>query len=283
MTPSRVETSRGPVECAISGEGPAVLLLHGAMGGYDQGVLLGRSALGGAGFQSVAVSRPGYLGTPLAGGESPESQADLCAAALEKLGIAQASVVAISGGGQCALQFAIRHRERCRALVMISACSAPLDAQLPLAWYLLKLAARIPTLAAMMSRRALKNPEQSAWRSIPDPVVRARTLNHPEAGPLMMALQQSTMDRLPQRLPGTENDIRQSRQCFDYPLEEISVPLLAVHGTADKVVPFEQTRLLAGRVPGAELFAVEGGEHVSLFTHLDEIRARVTGWLSSRS
>ncbi len=282
MTPSMVETSRGPVECAITGEGPAVLLLHGAMGGYDQGVLLGRSTLGGAGFRSVAVSRPGYLGTPLAGGESPESQADLCAAALEKLGIAQASVVAISGGGQCALQFAIRHRERCRALVMISACSAPLDAQLPLAWYLLKLAARIPTLAAMMSRRALKNPEQSARRSIPDPIVRARTLNHPEAGPLMMALQQSTMDRLPQRLPGTENDIRQSRRRFDYPLEEISVPLLAVHGTADKVVPFEQTRSLAGRVPGAELLAVEGGEHVSLFTHLDEIRARVTGWLSSR-
>jgi pimeloyl-ACP methyl ester carboxylesterase len=282
MTPSMVETSRGPVECAISGEGPAVLLLHGAMGGYDQGVLLGRSALGGAGFQFVAVSRPGYLGTLLKCGETPEAQADLCAEVLEALGIGQAAVIAISGGGQCALQFAIRHRENCRALVMISTCSATLDARLPLAWHLLKLAARIPALGAMMRRRALKDPEQSSRRSIPDQVVRARTLNHPEAGPLMRALQRSTMDRLGQRLPGTENDIRQSRRRFDYPMEEISVPLLAVHGTADKVVPFEQSRLLAGRVPGAELLAIEGGEHVSLFTHLDEIRARVTGWLSSR-
>jgi hypothetical protein len=36
--PVIVNTRRGPVEYAAHGEGPAaVLALHGAMGGYDQG------------------------------------------------------------------------------------------------------------------------------------------------------------------------------------------------------------------------------------------------------
>ena len=76
--PAMIETRLGRVECAVSGEGPAILLLHGAMGGCDQSLLLGRSALGNSGFRFIAVSRPGYLGTPLASGKAPEHQADLC-------------------------------------------------------------------------------------------------------------------------------------------------------------------------------------------------------------
>jgi pimeloyl-ACP methyl ester carboxylesterase len=274
-----LETDRGAVECAESGEGPAVLLLHGGMGGYDQGTLLARAAAGRAGFRFVAISRPGYLATPLECGETPEAQADLCAAVLDAKGIKQTAVIAISGGGQCALQFAMRHRQRCSALVMISACSEPFDVPLPLAWYILQLAARVPVLAGWMRKHAADQPERAARRSIPDPALRARTLNHPEAGPLMKALQASTTESLAKRLAGTRNDIRQSRRRFDYRLEQITVPLLAVHGTADKVVPFAQSLSLAERVPKAELFAIEGGEHVSLVTHLDEIRLRVTGFL----
>src|SRR5512145_918287 len=78
-SPAVVETSRGPVECAIVGDGPVVVALHGAMGGWDQSLLLART-LGEGGYRYVGVSRPGYLGTPLASGRSPEEQADLLAA-----------------------------------------------------------------------------------------------------------------------------------------------------------------------------------------------------------
>jgi pimeloyl-ACP methyl ester carboxylesterase len=74
--PRVVHTRRGPVEYAEVGAGPAVLCLHGAMGGYDQSLLLARSA-GAPGFRYLAVSRPGYLGTPLSRGRTPEEQADL--------------------------------------------------------------------------------------------------------------------------------------------------------------------------------------------------------------
>jgi pimeloyl-ACP methyl ester carboxylesterase len=276
-----IETRRGPVECAVSGEGPALLALHGAMGGYDQGVLLLRTVVGSAGFRFVSVSRPGYLGTPLASGRTPEEQADLCAEVLDELRIGEAVVIAVSGGGQCALQFGLRHGDRCRGLVMVSACSAPLNARLPIQFQLLKLMARLPALAAAMQKRGARDPDRFVSRSIPDAGLRARTLQDPEAGPLLLALEASTLERLRLRLPGTQNDVAQSRLPFAYPLERIAAPMLVVHGTADRVVPFAQAASLAGRAPGAELLAIENGEHVAIFTHRDEVRSRVTGFLST--
>lgn len=277
--PLMIETRSGNVECAVLGNGPPILLLHGAMGGYDQSFLLGRAALGGSGFKFIAASRPGYLGTPLASGKTPEQQADLCAAVLDALHVAKAPVIAISGGGQCALQFAIRHASRCRALIMISSCSAQMDVRIPFRFHLMKWMARVPGLVATMRKKAAANPAEAARRSIADPELRARTVNDPEAGRLMLELQLSTMDRMAQRIPGTENDILQSRVPFNYPLELIAMPTLVVHGTKDRAVPFAQAKALAARVPSAELLTIEGGEHVSLFTHLKEIRARVAQFL----
>ena len=268
------------MECAPSGAGPAVLLLHGAMGGYDQSTILGRCALGDGEFQSIAVSRPGYLGTPFNGRRLPAQQADLCAALLDELGVHDAAVIAISGGGQAALQFALRHPARCRALVMISACSAPITKRLPLAYYIMITAAKIPALAAAMQRKAAQDPDAATARSIPDAGLREVTLRHPDAGPLFRALQQSTQNRMNERLAGTRNDVAQSRARFAYPLERIDAPTLVIHGTADEAAPYEASEMLASRVPGARLLRIEAGRHVSLFTHLDLVRANVRSFLA---
>jgi pimeloyl-ACP methyl ester carboxylesterase len=273
-----IGTRAGPVEVATLGEGPAALALHGAMGGWDQGVLLARS-VGAAGFRWIAPSRPGYLGTPFSAGRTPEAHADRYAEVLDALGIPDAAVVAVSGGGPSAIQFALRHPRRCRAVVLVSACTiGRIEPRLPLAWYVMKLAARVPPIAAAMSRKAARDPEASAQRSILDPAVRERTLRDPEAWPLMRALQASTLDRMALRLPGTEVDIATGRAALGG-LEAISVPVLAVHGTADRIAPFAQGEAVATRVPGAELLAIEGGEHVALFTHLAEVRTRVGPFL----
>ncbi|MGJ5817249.1 alpha/beta fold hydrolase [Paludibaculum fermentans] len=277
--PVLIETALGVVECAVWGDGPAVVALHGAMGGYDQSVMLARAALAGGGFQFVAVSRPGYLGTPLAGAQHPEQQADLCEALLDALGIRQAAVLAVSGGGQCALQFALRHASRCWGLVLVSACTAPLLVELPLRFHLLKVMARLPWLTDMLRRKAARKPEESARRAITNAELCARTLGDPQAGPLLTELQLSTMEHLARRLPGTQNDIVESRRRFAYPVEQIELPVLLVHGTVDEVVPFADSRSLAARLPNAALLALEGGPHVGLFTHLHEIRERVWAFL----
>src|ERR1700726_2964646 len=72
---SIVDTARGPVEYSMKGQGPAVLLVHGSPGGYDQSRATA-NLFGSDHFTFIAVSRPGYLRTPLQQ-KSPEEQADL--------------------------------------------------------------------------------------------------------------------------------------------------------------------------------------------------------------
>ena len=71
-----VETPCGPVEYAFVGDGPPVLVVHGAGGGFDQGLEIA-SPLIRSGFRVIAMSRFGYLQTPLPVDASPTAQASV--------------------------------------------------------------------------------------------------------------------------------------------------------------------------------------------------------------
>jgi len=279
LRPELIRTSRGQVEAVSWGEGPAVLSLHGAMGGYDQGILLAQTVTYPR-FRYIAVSRPGYLGTALRVGRTPQEQADSCAEVLKHFGVESAAVIAISGGGPAAVQFALRHSDRCRGLVMISACSDTLNVPIPFRFQIMKVMARIPGAMNTMRKKIEREPEKAAQRSIPDEVLRRKVLEDPETRSLLMALQSSVLDRMALRLPGTENDIRQTRGKMAYPLEQINMPTLVVHGTSDSAVPFAQAKALASRVPGAEMLTIDGGEHISIYTHRAQVRATIDRFLS---
>ena len=100
------QTRCGPIEYAIVGEGPPVLMVHGAGGGYDQGLDIG-APLAKNGLRIVAMSRFGYLGTPLPADASPAAQADAHADLLDALGIARAAIIGASAGAPSAMQFAL--------------------------------------------------------------------------------------------------------------------------------------------------------------------------------
>ena len=276
--PTTVATARGPVELASFGEGATIVALHGAMGGWEQSAILALT-VGAPGFRYLAVSRPGYLGTPLSSGSGPEEQADLVAALLDALDVEAAAVMGISGGGPAALCFAHRHPGRCWALLPISTVSGTLENRIPLSFKIMTLLARFGSFERLMLRRLEKAPEQAAARSIPDPDLLARTVADPEVWPLFRRMLVATMDRMRLRLDGTANDIAISSSCT-YPLEEIAVPVLAVHGTADEMVPYdEHARRLAERIPGAQLLTIEDGRHVTIFTHRHVVQERVAAFL----
>lgn len=111
-------TPCGPIEFAEAGEGPVVLVVHGAGGGHDQGMMFGRP-LAARGYRVIAVSRFGYLRTPAPQNPSPLSQADAHACLLDALGVSRAAIIGASAGAPSAMQFAIRHPERCAALVLL--------------------------------------------------------------------------------------------------------------------------------------------------------------------
>ncbi len=274
LSPKLATTPLGVVEYVDVGEGPVVVSLHGAMGGYDQSVILAQT-IGRAGYRYLAVTRPGYLGTPMTSGQSPEQQGDLVAQLLDALGVVKAGVIAVSGGGPCALQFGLRHADKCAGLVLVSTCASKVSTPIPLSFKLMKFLARWSFLGRMFQKSAEKDLEAVAKRSIRDPEILARTVNDPDTWPLFSALLLSTFVSMGQRLNGTENDIEITRTAT-YPLENLSCPVLIVHGTEDPLVDFERhAKMYENRVPNAELLAIDGGEHVAIFTHRPMVQNKV--------
>jgi pimeloyl-ACP methyl ester carboxylesterase len=274
-------TARGALSHTDTGHGPALLALHGGMGGADQSWLLGRAVLAEPdAHRVIGLARPGYPGTPLALGESPGEQADLYPALLDALGIDRAVVAAVSAGGPSALEFALRHPDRCRGLILVSAATGRLEADRVLARLgTLQRLLRVPGMSAVLAWRAARDPEASARRSILDPDLRARTLAHPDAGPLIRGLGAMAAQQLRARLPGTLNDTLRYGDLPPFPFERLTVPLLILHGTADRVVPFAHAEA-AATASLAKLVPLPDGDHVALFTHLELVRPAVTAFLS---
>lgn len=271
-------TSRGPVEYLESGSGEVVLSLHGAMGGYDQSEILALT-IGEASYRFLSLSRPGYLGTPLTAGQTPEEQADLYAEVIDLLGIKQVIVFAISGGGPSAIHFALRHPDKCRGLVLASTLGGKAKNKIPFMFYIMILLAKWPPFVSMMRRKTEKNLRQKLRRSISYPDIFERTVSDSDVMTLYRELAIGMFNRIAERIDGTKNDIKIS-QTRTYPLKDIAVPTLVIHGTKDPVVPFEEHGMrLASEIPGAQLLAAEGGAHVTIFTHRREVQSKVSAFL----
>ncbi|HLG78617.1 MAG TPA: alpha/beta hydrolase [Ktedonobacteraceae bacterium] len=254
-----IETASGPVECHIEGSGPAILIAHGTPGGYDQGVAF--SKLLDKKYTFIAVSRPGYLQTPLSSGRSPQEQADLYAALLDTLHISQATVVGISGGAPSALQFAIRHPERCQKLVIVSGVTQ-------------RYAAASWTPGKRLFRNAYDNIAAFGpllFFLLPF----AKFL--PNASIAEAFLHSQTASSL--RKIGYDNDMEQFAHIDAYPYERISAPTFLLHGTADQDVPFSDAELLARRLPRVQFLAIKGGNHSSFYTHAGLVRPLLNSFL----
>jgi pimeloyl-ACP methyl ester carboxylesterase len=113
-----IETSSGTLEYAVIGAGDPMLIVHGAGGGFDQGVDMA-GELATRGYRLIIPSRFGYLRSAQPADATVAMQADAYVQLLDRLGVDKVVAVAISAGAWSSLQFAIRHPQRCRALVLM--------------------------------------------------------------------------------------------------------------------------------------------------------------------
>jgi len=77
------------------------------------------AGLASRGILVIAMSRFGYLRTPMPADASAATQADAHVCLLDALGIEHAAVMGGSAGAPSALQMAIRHPDRVTALVLL--------------------------------------------------------------------------------------------------------------------------------------------------------------------
>jgi pimeloyl-ACP methyl ester carboxylesterase len=172
--------------------------------------------------------------------EAPDAPAtmatfvDDCLAVMDELRIERAHVYGQSFGGFVAQELGLTHPERVRSLVL--ACTHSGHSHI------------VPARG--------RAPKGRPWLQLYAP---AFAEAHPEhvADDLRVGLAQ------PQHPQGQRRqwEAVQAWEAFDR-LPELRVPALVLHGSEDQMINVENARVLASRIPGAELVILEGAGHV---------------------
>ena len=258
-----IKTACGEIEYATGGEGAAVILCHSTGGGYDQGLVISRLLNG---YHGIAVSRAGYLRTPIATSKSPDELADVYASLLDVLHIEKAAILGLSGGGMSAACFALRHPSRCWALIMADAIT-----KTP------------PNTSVKIVQRANSLPDPLAWfiTRLAVHVGLPLMVHNAETRSMMRVFFEN--NPISERRAGVQNDLEQVQAMDGFNWEGIRLPTLLIHGDKDNLIPLGYSQEVARRIPNAELVVVKGGGHECLVSHHQHVSPIINSFLAQHA
>jgi 2-hydroxy-6-oxonona-2,4-dienedioate hydrolase len=269
-------TVKGEIEYAREGSGPAALVIHGAGGGYDQGLYLAHEMLG-EGYDVIAPSRFGYLRTPVPTDASHKAQAEAHAALLDKLDVEDTIVMGVSAGAPSAIEFAVLYPERTRALILV----------VPRAY---DPANQVGVEQTPQNKAVIKLFENSAdfsyWAATKvgrrqlvrffgvDPELEAHAA--PDEREKISGLI-SDMLPLSARVAGIIADT--SSELVRPDLEKIDAPTLVISAEDDLYHTLPGARFAAEHIPNAELKIFKSGGHL-LIGHGEDTRSAINAFLA---
>lgn len=259
-----MKARNGDVELAweAEGSGDPLLLIHGlgyARWGWEPLLpLLARHftvvSFDNRGIGESSVPPGPYTADVMSG----DARAVLAAAGFERAHVASSSL-----GGMVAQELAIRNPESVDRLVLLSTTpGASLGHPMPAVTVQLLGAA-----ATMEPGEALRKFVENALGAEPDPAIVERILHHRTTNP------QDPAGWAAQAAAGTTYDGGDR-------VRGIESPALVITGTADNVVDFRNSDVLAGLIPDARVHRVEGGGHLVFWEHPEEVAEQMIGFLS---
>jgi len=230
------------------GDGPPVLLLHGAGGGtqlawFQQIPHFSRH------HRCIVIDHRGFGSSTDPDREGPTRFVDDLEALLDRLNIESTALIAQSMGGWTALGFAVRNPSRVSALVMCD-CVGDLD------W---------PELHSVIEEH------DERTRGIPG-LDRAYAEDYPDREPAMALLMRIRLNAENFPLPEWMSyNLTESRSNMRYmptgirigtdDLEALTVPTMFLVGDQDRIVYPEAVRMVHERLPGSEYVEIEGCGH----------------------
>lgn len=270
--PSQIaQISKGPIEYAFHGEGPTILSIHGGPGGYDQGLMLAEP-FRTAGFRILAVSRPGYLRTPLEVGKMWYEQADVYAELLDKLGLDKVFLIHASAGGPSGYTFANNYSNRVLAQIAIDSVCMKYEIKITKTEEVIYLSKFGMWLTNFITEHLPKV-------AIKQMVETEGSLDHPDVekkvseilkDPIKMAFFKGLIKtmgatRFAERKAGTDNDIQTFKEIDKLELSNITCPTLIMHGDHDKDVVPEHAEYAHKSIPNSELHWILNATHLGFY------------------
>ena len=231
-----------------SGAGPPLLLIMGMSGTSlhwgEPFLSLLRSD-----FDVIAYDHRGVgASTPLDGPVTIRQMADDAAGLLGALEIDSAHVLGISMGGMIAQELAIGHAERVRTLTLGCTYCGGEGSALASEIVMRKLAA---AMASGDRERALR----AGWEMNVSSAMAANDQAYARFREIGM-----------QRAVAVPVIIEQLQACAAHDanarLAQLAMPTLVVHGTEDQLLPVQNGRLIASRIPAARLEIFDGVGHL---------------------
>ena len=197
-----------------------------------------------------------------------EAFADDACGVLDAIGIDAAHVYGVSMGGMIAQDFALRYPERVISLILgCTLCGGP--------------HAVMPDVAANailfdFERMSRLTPEEAAWETLP--FLYSQEFIDQNRELIMQSIAEQAQNPTPLHSYRRQGQAMAGSDTYDR-LPQIEAPTLVIAGTGDRLIPVENSTILASRIPNAELMLFEGAGHGYLLEVEEEANKAVLDFL----
>lgn len=268
-----MQTPCGAIEYADAGSanGVPLLAVHGSGGGYDQGMAFA-SPLTSRGVRVIALSRFGYLRSPMPVDASAESQADAFVCLLDGLGIDKAAIMSGSAGAPSALAMAINHPDRVNALILVAplAYKPPTTANsaAPMAPWVENIMMTVLGSDFLFWSAMHLFRSQLITTVVATPPELLKTASLPEQARVNAML--DNILPISSRAAGLISDTAASKKLEQSRLDLVTAPTLIISARDDKYGTYATAEYTAAGIKNAQFLGFETGGHVWV-GHNDEV------------
>lgn len=259
------------VHADITGQGPDLVLIHGASGNSRDFTFALAQRLA-KDYRVIAFDRPGLGWTEDLGedGVSPLLQARLLQSAAHELGVTRPIVVGHSYGGAVAMAWGLTDTPDVAALVILSGATMPWPGGLG-AFYAVT-GSRIGGATVIPAITAFASPAQagavidSIFAPAPPPPGYADYVG------AALTMRRESLRANARQVSGLKPYV--TRMATEYP--KLTLPVEILHGTADTIVPAQIHAIPLSRLlPNAQLTLLDGVAHMPHHTHPDAVIAAI--------